>query len=61
MMFRRIDFPLTLISFNAHCATLRSSEQAGYSIFTSGAYKATTPGVAFPQEKLHFAELECAE
>jgi hypothetical protein len=32
-----------------------------YSIFTSGAYGATAPDVAFPQEKPHFAELDCAE
>jgi hypothetical protein len=31
------------------------------SIFTSGAYKSTTTGVAFFQEKPHFADLECAE
>ena len=32
-----------------------------YSIFTSGVYRATTPDVAFPQEKPHFAALDCAE
>jgi hypothetical protein len=32
-----------------------------YSIFTSGVYKATAPDVAFPQEKPHFAETDCAE
>jgi hypothetical protein len=37
------------------------SKQSDYSIFTSGAYKATTLDVAFPQEKPHFAELEGAE
>jgi hypothetical protein len=32
-----------------------------YSIFTSGVYRATVPDVAFPQEKPHIAELDCAE
>ena len=32
-----------------------------YSIFTSGVYRATAPNVAFPQEKPHIAELDCAE
>jgi hypothetical protein len=32
-----------------------------WSIFTSGAYRATAPDVAFPQEKPHFAALACAE
>jgi hypothetical protein len=35
--------------------------QPGYSIFTSGVYRATSPGAAFPQEKSHFAALACAE
>jgi hypothetical protein len=30
-------------------------------ILTSGVYKATAPDVAFPQEKSHFAEPDCAE
>jgi hypothetical protein len=34
---------------------------ADYSIFTSGVYRATAPDVAFPQEKPHFAELDCAD
>jgi len=33
----------------------------GYSIFTSGVYKATVSDAAFPQEKPHFAEPDCAE
>jgi hypothetical protein len=32
-----------------------------YSIFTSGVYRATALGAAFPQEKTHFATLPCAE
>jgi hypothetical protein len=31
------------------------------SIFTSGVYRATDLGAAFPQEKTHFATLACAE
>jgi hypothetical protein len=39
---------------------IRDSSQADghHSVFTSGAYSATTPDVAFPQEKPHFAELD---
>jgi hypothetical protein len=37
------------------------SVAAAYSIFTSGVYRATAPDVAFPQEKPHFAEPDCAE
>jgi hypothetical protein len=33
----------------------------GYSVFTSGPYKATAPNAAFPQEKPHFAALSCSE
>jgi hypothetical protein len=29
--------------------------------FSSGAYRATAPDVAFPQEKPHFVALACAE
>ncbi len=32
-----------------------------YSVFTSGAYRATAPNAAFPQEKPHFAALSCSE
>jgi hypothetical protein len=32
-----------------------------YSIFTSGVYKATALDAAFPQEKPHFPEPDCAE
>jgi hypothetical protein len=32
-----------------------------YSIFTSGIYKATALDAAFPQEKPHFPEPDCAE
>ncbi len=32
-----------------------------YSIFTSGAYRATPPDAAFPQEKTHLAALSCSE
>jgi hypothetical protein len=32
-----------------------------YGIFTSGAYGATAPDAAFPQEKTHFAVLSCSE
>jgi hypothetical protein len=38
-----------------------SAGKVHYSIFTSGAYRATAPDVAFPQEKPHSAELDCAE
>jgi hypothetical protein len=34
---------------------------ASYSVFTSGAYRATAPNAAFHQEKPHFAALSCAE
>jgi hypothetical protein len=34
---------------------------AHYSIFTSGVYKATALDAAFPQEKPHFPEPDCAE
>jgi hypothetical protein len=37
------------------------SHVADNSIFTSGVYKATAPGAAFPQEKSHFNEAGCAE
>jgi hypothetical protein len=30
--------------------------ETSFSIFTSGLYKATAPGAAFPQEKTRFAE-----
>jgi hypothetical protein len=33
----------------------------GYSIFTSGVYRATVLDAALPQEKTHFATLACAE
>jgi hypothetical protein len=53
------------VSCKQHVETgpLRFGQQdaVGYSIFTSGVYRATTPDVAFPQEKPHFAELDCAE
>jgi hypothetical protein len=32
-----------------------------YSIFTSGVYKATALDAAFPHEKPHFPEPDCAE
>jgi hypothetical protein len=38
-----------------------SNKVSGYSIFTSGVYRATASGVAFQQEKPHFAELDRAE
>jgi hypothetical protein len=31
-----------------------------FSMFTSGLYKATVPGAAFPQEKMHFAQTDYA-
>jgi hypothetical protein len=42
-------------------AYLKESRQADYSIFTSGAYRATAPDAAFPQEKPHFATPSCSE
>jgi hypothetical protein len=40
---------------------LKRSEESRYSIFTSGVYKATALDAAFPQEKPHFPEPDCAE
>ena len=49
-------------------AQFRCEHEAGcqdakrdYSVFTSGAYRATAPNAAFPQEKPHFAALSCSE
>jgi hypothetical protein len=38
-----------------------SNRVSGYSIFTSGVFRATASGVAFQQEKPHFADLSRAE
>jgi hypothetical protein len=34
--------------------------ERSFSIFTSGLYKTTAPGAAFPQEKMYFAETDYA-
>jgi folate-binding protein YgfZ len=39
----------------------RALASTSYSIFASGVYRATASDVAFPQEKPHFAEPDCAE
>jgi hypothetical protein len=36
---------------------LDQGQMIDYSVFTSGAYRATAPNAAFPQEKPHFAAL----
>ena len=51
---RRITTPISL-------RRARSKRRDLVGIFTSGAYRATAPGVAFPQGKPHFAEPDCAE
>jgi hypothetical protein len=54
---KAVPFLRKLIPFVERHATWRRD----YSIFTSGAYRVTTPMAAFPQEKPHFAAPSCAE
>ena len=48
-------------SFPSMALIHEGSRCQNYSIFTSGVYKATALDAAFPQEKPHFPEPDCAE
>ena len=57
------QFGTISIRLQKRLAKLKGENQDDWRLqhFTSGVYRATTPDVAFPQEKPHFAALECAE